>query len=32
MKKARAWLEAHGVDYDFHDYKTVGIDRATLEK
>jgi arsenate reductase (glutaredoxin) len=32
MKKARAWLEAHGVDYDFHDYKTEGIDRATLEK
>jgi arsenate reductase (glutaredoxin) len=32
MKKARAWLDAHGVDYDFHDYKTAGIDRATLEK
>ena len=32
MKKARAWLEAHGADYDFHDYKTAGIDRATLEK
>ncbi len=32
MKKARAWLEAHGVDYDFHDYKSDGIDRTTLEK
>ena len=32
MKKAKAWLEAHGVDHDFHDYKTEGIDRATLEK
>jgi arsenate reductase (glutaredoxin) len=32
MKKARAWLEAHGVDYDFHDYKVAGIERATLEK
>ena len=32
MKKARAWLEAHGVDYAFHDYKIEGIDRATLEK
>lgn len=32
MKKARAWLEAHGVAYEFHDYKTSGIDRATLEK
>jgi arsenate reductase len=31
MRKARAWLEAHGVDHDFHDYKTAGIDRATLE-
>ena len=32
MKKARTWLEAHGVAHDFHDYKTVGIDRARLEK
>ncbi|MGJ5179773.1 ArsC family reductase [Bradyrhizobium oligotrophicum] len=31
MKKARAWLDAHGVDYDFHDYKTAGIDKATLK-
>ncbi|MFG1423246.1 ArsC family reductase [Roseixanthobacter liquoris] len=31
MKKARAWLDAHGVAYAFHDYKTQGIDRATLE-
>jgi Arsenate reductase and related proteins, glutaredoxin family len=21
MKKARAWLDKHGVDYAFHDYK-----------
>lgn len=32
MKKARAWLDEHGVAYDFHDYKTVGIDRARLER
>lgn len=32
MKKARAWLEANGVDYAFHDYKTAGIDRRTLER
>jgi arsenate reductase len=32
MKKARAWLDAHGVSYTFHDYKESGIDRATLEK
>ena len=31
MKKARDWLEAEGVAYDFHDYKTAGIDRARLE-
>jgi arsenate reductase (glutaredoxin) len=31
MKKARAWLEAHGVAHDFHDYKTAGIEPATLE-
>lgn len=30
MKKARQWLDAHGVVYDFHDYKTAGIDRARL--
>ncbi|MDI6029116.1 ArsC family reductase [Corticibacterium sp. UT-5YL-CI-8] len=32
MKKARSWLEAHGVDYAFHDYKASGIDRASLER
>jgi arsenate reductase len=32
MKKARTWLEAHGVAHEFHDYKVSGIDRATLEK
>lgn len=30
MKKARAWLDARGVAYAFHDYKTQGIDAATL--
>ncbi|MBL8697938.1 MAG: ArsC family reductase [Alphaproteobacteria bacterium] len=30
MKKARAWLEAHGVEHRFHDYKVAGIDEATL--
>jgi arsenate reductase len=30
VKKARAWLETHGVAYDFHDYKTAGIDEARL--
>jgi arsenate reductase len=31
MKKARAFLDKKGVVYDFHDYKTKGIDRAKLE-
>lgn len=30
MKKAFAWLDAHGVRYDFHDYKARGIDSAKL--
>ena len=30
MKKARAWLDRHGVDYAFHDYKTAGIARERL--
>lgn len=30
VKKARAWLDARGVAYDFHDYKTAGIDSARL--
>ncbi|MBS0219425.1 MAG: ArsC family reductase [Proteobacteria bacterium] len=31
MKKARAWLEAEGIDYRFHDYKTQSLERARLE-
>ena len=30
VKKARAWLEARGIAYDFHDYKTAGIDAPRL--
>ena len=32
MKKARAWLDSHGIDYAFHDYKTAGIERDRLER
>ena len=32
MKKARVWLDGHGVAVAFHDYKTSGIDRASLER
>ena len=31
MKKARTWLDGHGVAYDFHDYKATGIERVRLE-
>lgn len=31
VKKARVWLDQHGVAYAFHDYKKAGIDRARLE-
>lgn len=30
MKKARAWLDAHGTPYAFHDYKTQGVPEAML--
>ncbi len=32
MKKARAWLDTHGVNHTFHDYKSVGIEREKLER
>ena len=31
VKKARSWLAEHNVEYQFHDYKKQGIDRATIE-
>jgi len=31
MKKARTWLDENGVRYEFHDYKSAGIDKATLK-
>ena len=30
IKQARAWLDARGVAYAFHDYKAAGIDAARL--
>lgn len=32
MKKAFNWLDGHGVDYVFHDYRAKGIDRAAVER
>jgi arsenate reductase len=31
MKKARAWLDSHGVAYSFHDYKNEGIAKEKLK-
>jgi arsenate reductase (glutaredoxin) len=30
VRKARAWLDARGAAYDFHDYKIAGIDEPRL--
>jgi Spx/MgsR family transcriptional regulator len=32
MKKARAWLDSQGVNYDFHDYKSEGIAKDKLKQ
>ena len=31
VKKARAWLDAEGIAYEFHDYKKAGITSAKLK-
>ncbi len=30
IKKALAWLDEHGIAYDFHDYKKAGIAHAKV--
>ncbi|APZ43244.1 ArsC family reductase [Acidihalobacter ferrooxydans] len=30
VRKARRWLDEHGVAYDFHDFRRDGIDRQQL--
>lgn len=30
IKKARAWLDGHGVGHVFHDYKQAGVDPGLL--
>lgn len=30
MRNARRWLDEHGIQYAFHDYKKLGIDETTL--
>ena len=31
MKKSFKWLDEHGVDYQFHDFKKAGLDEKTLK-
>ena len=31
MKKARTWLESHGVAYVFHDYRKQGLEPERLD-
>lgn len=32
VRKARSWLEAHGVAYTYHDFRTNGLGMETLRK
>lgn len=32
MKRARTWLDDHHLAYEFHDYKSAGIERARLAR
>lgn len=31
IRKVRAWLEAEGIAYRFHDYRKDGVDRAMID-
>jgi Spx/MgsR family transcriptional regulator len=30
VKKARRWLEQHGIDYEFHDFREDGLEQTVL--
>ena len=32
VKRARAWLDEHGVAYTFHDFKKQGVPEAELDQ
>jgi Spx/MgsR family transcriptional regulator len=32
VKKARDWLDANNIAYEFHDFKKQGIDEATIQQ
>ncbi len=31
IRKARRWLDEHGIDYEFHDYRKQGLDSTLLQ-
>lgn len=31
VKKARAWLDSHSIDYRFHDFRTDGLSAAQVQ-
>jgi len=32
VKKARSWLEAHSIDYLFHDFRQQGLEESTVKE
>ena len=32
IKKARKWLDANGLNYEFHDYRKAGVPETELKK
>ena len=30
VKKARTWLDDHGIDYEFHDFRKAGVSKALI--
>jgi len=32
VKKARAWLEQHGIEYSFHDFREQGLDAKLVRR
>ena len=32
VKKALAWLDSHGIQYEFHDYKKAGVPPGKLKE
>jgi arsenate reductase (glutaredoxin) len=32
VKKARNWLDLHGIDYRFHDFRADGLERESVQR